>query len=282
MSPKSKRRSARVRTQTSRSWRLPALPISKPAAAGALSGVVFFLAILLAAPPLWSSVKTHPYFLLGSVEVDGNLRISDEEIIELAGVRAGQSLWDVSTRNVALRVAAHPWVQKARVRIEAAGKTVIEIDERKPMAIVRFDELHYVDRRGHVLGPLSREDSRNFPMITGLEQGTQRAFAPVALPRTAQLLRWCERRRTINDLSEVHVDREAGITLFPADVNVAVELGWGRWTEKLNRSARVFAAWQERLDRLAAIDVSLREMVIVRLRQEEKTEKRQARSGRRI
>jgi cell division protein FtsQ len=261
---------------------VPALPISKPAAAGALSGVVLFLVVVFAAPPIWSSVKTHPYFLIGSVEVEGNLRISDDEITALAGVRAGQSLWDMSARTIVFRVEAHPWVQKARVRIEAAGRTVIEVDERKPIAIVRFDELYYVDRRGHVLGPLNREDSRNFPMITGLEEGTQRAFAPVALPRTAQLLRWCERRRTINDLSEVHVDREAGITLFPADVNVAVELGWGRWTEKLNRSARVFAAWQERLDRLAAIDVSLPEQVIVRLRQEDKKQERQAKTGRRI
>jgi hypothetical protein len=133
-----------------------------------------------------------------------------------------------------------------------------------------------------VLGPLGSEDSRDFPMVTGLEQGAQRAFAPIGLPRTAQLLRWCERRGTIDQLSEVHVDREAGITMFPADVNIAVELGWGRWREKLSRSTRVFAAWQDRLDQLATVDVSFPEMVIVRLRDGRQVKERPAKSARRI
>jgi cell division protein FtsQ len=280
---KRSRRSKQSRDEAPRSWRLPTLSISKRAAAGALSGAALFLVVVIAAPPLWVWIKAHPYFVLTSVEVEGNLRTSDEEVVRLADIRPGQSLWDVSARSVAFRTETHPWIHKAEVRIEASGRVVIQVRERKPIAIVRFDELHYVDRRGHVLGTLNPEDSRNFPMITGLEKGAERAFAPVALPRTAQLLRWCERRGTIDELSEVHVDREAGITMFPADVSVAVELGWGRWREKLSRSARVFAAWQGRLDRLAAVDVSLPDTVIVRMRDGDGTTERQTKkSGRRI
>lgn len=270
MSGKRKRRAK----ETPRTWRLPALPISKQAAAGALSAIGLFVAVAIIVPPGWSWVKDHPYFLLSTVEVEGNLRTSDADVVGLAEIRPGQSIWDISARSVVFRVESHPWIQKAKMRIEASGRAVIEVRERKPMAIVRFDELHYVDRRGHVLGPLNPEDSRDFPMITGLEAGAERAFAPVALPRTAQLLRWCERRGTIETLSEVHVDRAAGITMFPADVNVAVELGWGRWREKLSRSARVFAAWEGRLDRLAAVDVSLPDTVIVRMRESEPTTER--------
>lgn len=282
MTSKRRRQTRRRQGQASVPWRLPALPISKQAAGGALSAVVLFAALVAVAPRAWSLVKSHSYFALTAVEVEGNLRTADDEIRELAGLQAGQSLWDVSARQVTFRLAAHPWIQRATVRIEAAGKVVIEVRERKPIAIVRFDELHYVDRRGHVLGQLGVEDSRNLPIITGFEHGEQRAFAPVALPRTAQLLRWCERRGTIDGLSEVHVDREAGVTMYPTDVNVAVELGWGRWREKLSRSARVFDAWRGRLDQLAAVDVSFPEMVIVRLRDNREASERPVASGRRI
>jgi cell division protein FtsQ len=241
-----------------------------------------FVAAAIALPPLWAWFKGHPFFALTSVEVEGNLRTSDDEVVRLAGIRPGQSIWDVSARSVVLRAETHPWIHRAEMRIEASGRAVIRVRERTPIAIVRFDQLHYVDRRGHVLGPLNPEDSRNFPIITGLEKDAQRAFAPVALPRTAQLLRWCERRGTIDQLSEVRVDREAGITMFPADVNVAVELGWGRWREKLGRSARVFTAWQGHLDRLVAIDVSLPETVIVRMRDGERKTGSETESGRRI
>jgi len=282
MTRRSRNRSRRARAQTKRSWRLPALPISKGAAAGGLSAIALFVVMLAAVPPLWTKVKAHPYFLVTSVEVEGNRRTPDDEILALAGVHPEQSMWDISARTIGLRVQAHPWVQRAKARVEASGRVVIEVRERKPIAIVRFDQLYYVDRRGHVLGPLVAEDSRNFPIITGLEEKAHRAFAPVALPRTAQLLRWCERRGTIDGLSEVHVDHDAGITMYPADVNVAVELGWGHWRDKLSRSARVFAAWQGRLDRLAAVDVSFREIVIVRMRDGQEMAERLPKSGRRI
>jgi cell division septal protein FtsQ len=167
-----------------------------------------------------------------------------------------------------MRLDTHPWIQRVTVRRELPGRLVIDVTERKPIAIVRFDELHFVDRRGHLLGPLGPEDNRNLPIITGLEEGADRAFAPVALPRTAQLLRWCERRGCIDDMSEVHIDRENGVTMFPMTARVAVQLGWGHWSEKLRRSARVLAAWEGQLDRLASIDVSFNEMVVVRLREQ--------------
>jgi cell division protein FtsQ len=191
-------------------------------------------------------------------------------------------VWDVSPNVVRTRLHTHPWIQRATVRRDGPGRIVIEVRERKPMAIVRFEELHYVDRRGHVLGVLAADDSRNLPMITGLEDDIHRAYAPVALPRIAQLLRWCERRGSIDELSEIHVDREEGVTMYPLENDVAVRLGWGRWREKLNRSARVFAAWKGRMEHLAGIDVSLPETVIVRPREDSEPAQRPAKAGRRI
>jgi cell division protein FtsQ len=245
--------------------RMARLP--RRAAAGAFSALMLTVALVAAAPYAAQWVRSHPYFLLQTIDVHGNRRLSKEAILEHIAVRVGESIWNFSARNLQMRLNAHPWIQRATVERELPARVVIRVTERNPIAIVRFEELHFVDRRGHVLGPLGPEDSRDLPIITGLEEGANRAFAPVALPRMAQLLRWCERRRCIDDMSEVHIDRENGVTMFPMAANVAVQLGWGRWSEKLKRSARVFAAWKGQLDRLASIDVSLAGMVVVRVRE---------------
>jgi cell division protein FtsQ len=261
---------------------MPSVPVSREVAFGAVSGLLLTVALVAAAPVVWSRATSHPYFVLTSLRVEGNLRITDAEVLAVAGARPGQSVWDMQPRRIEARLAAHPWIRRAQVRFEAPGRVVIEVHERKPVAIVRFAELNYVDRRGHVLGPLAPEDSRNLPIITGLEDGPQRAFAPVALLRVAQLLRWSERRAALDDLSEIHVDRQEGITMFPLEVNVSVRLGWGDWEEKLHRTSRVFAAWEGRLDRLAAIDVSVPEMVIVKMRSDGESHPRPEQRGRPI
>src|SRR5207253_2665587 len=110
------------------------------------------------------------------------------------------------------------------------------------------------------------DDSRDFPLITGIE-GTS-AFAPTAVHRALQLLRVCERIQCFDALSEVHVDRDRGVTVFPRRTAVAVVLGWGGWREKLTRSARVFAVWEGQVGRLAAVDVTLRDLVVVKLHEE--------------
>lgn len=263
-------------------WRLPRLPAPGRAAAGAFSGFLLAVVVVAGAPHVWTRVKAHPYFLLNSVAVEGNLRIADADVLALAGIQPGESVWDVSPTQVSARLGTHPWIQRATVRREGPGRIVIKVRERKPMAIVRFEQLYYVDRRGHVLGTLAADDSRNLPMITGLEGEIRRAFAPVALPRVAQLLRWCERRGSIDDLSEVHVDREDGVTMFPLENDVAVRLGWGRWREKLSRSARVFEAWKGRMEHLASVDVSLPATVVVRPREESEAVQRPAKAGRQI
>lgn len=234
---------------------------------GGVCALLLAGAVPVAVPRAVSWIKHHPYFLIDAIAIDGNRRLTDEQILDAARIAVGQSLWDLSLDRVRLRLENHPWILRARVHCRLPTRLAIDITERQPIAIVRFEELYYVDRRGRVLSALLAGDSRDLPVITGLEEGIGRAFAPLALPRAAQLLRWCERRGCGDEISELLIDREDGVTMFPMSHRIAVHLGWGRWSEKLRLSARVVSAWRGRLDEVAVIDVSFRERVIVRRRQ---------------
>ncbi len=237
---------------------------------GTLCAVALLLALWQVVPPAVDWIQTHPYFALTTVEIDGNRRLSRAEILDWVGVGAQASVWDVTPHRVRARLLAHPWIREARVRRDFPNRLALAVTERRPAAIVRLDGLQYVDRAGHLLGPLRGDDSRDFPVITGFDGPAQADFVAVGMHRALQLLRRCERLSCFDAVSEVHVDRETGLTVFPLRTAVAVVLGWGGWREKLARSARVFAAWEGQVGRLAAVDVSFRGLVVVKLREAER------------
>ena len=234
----------------------------------AACGMSLAVAVWYGVPRLVQAIIAHPYFALTSIQVEGNRRLSRAELLQWVGINQSTSVWQAAPDVVRMRLLAHPWIRRAYVQREFPNRLQVEIVERRPAAIVRLAELNYVDRSGRIMGPLRDGDSPDFPLITGLEDVQSSGFMPVAVHRALRFLRLCERMNCFDALSEVHVDRDRGITVFPLRTAVAVVLGWGSWREKLARSARVFAAWEGQVGRLAAVDVSFREMVVVKLHEE--------------
>jgi hypothetical protein len=124
--------------------------------------------------------------------------------------------------------------------------------------------------RGKVFARLEPSDARDHPYITGLtvaDLAGADAIGLRAIRRSLSLLRLAGRRGRV---SEIHVDRERGLTLLPVDPRIPVEVGWVDFPRRLARLGVV-------LDRLAGrqhdiVRVSLRfdDEVIVRVREPEK------------
>src|SRR5262249_47167834 len=152
-------------------------------AIGAACGLALAAALWYGAPLVVRWVTHHPYFALATVDLEGNRRLSRGEILQWIDVREGSSIWDAAPSCVRTRVVSHPWIQHASVQREFPNRLTITVHERRPVAIVRFETLNYVDRSGRVLGPLRGEDSRDFPLITGLEDGAAQSFHTLGVQR---------------------------------------------------------------------------------------------------
>jgi hypothetical protein len=156
-------------------------------------------------------------------------------------------------------------IARADVRREFPGRYEITVRERRPQAIVLFDEPFYVDRAGNVFGPLGRNHSLDFPVITGVRDSMAPGYRRWLLRRGLCLARLCDRVGCFGGVSEIHLDDELGPILYPITPAVPVVLGWGSWAGKIDRATRVLDQWQGREASLSNVDVRFRDQVVVRL-----------------
>ncbi|HVL49890.1 MAG TPA: FtsQ-type POTRA domain-containing protein [Actinomycetota bacterium] len=91
---------------------------------------------------------------LARFEVTGNSedRVSTDQVIRATGVKVGDQLVGISTREVGERLERLPWVRQARVERILPSTLRISVDERKASLVVHTNQGPYlVDDRGLVL-----------------------------------------------------------------------------------------------------------------------------------
>jgi cell division protein FtsQ len=230
----------------------------------------------VAAPPIVQAVRTHPYFAVRDVVIHHRGRLPAADLRTALGISGGESIWDVDPAAAVARLRARPWVRSASVRRELPDRVVVRVREYRPTAILVVGDaqpdLYYVASNGRIFASVGDTDGRDLPYITGLERADldgHDAFGPRAVHRALGLLRLVGREAVggIGPLSEVHADRDRGLTLLPVRPAIPLVLGWGALPQKLDRLARVLPLWAGRAAEVREVTCSFDDQVIVRLRE---------------
>lgn len=216
----------------------------------------------------WATVREHPYFAIKEVKIRGAGELLERGAL-LRWLHVGDSLsaWDASPSGWRRRLESHPLVAYAEVRREFPGRYEVTVRERRPQAIVLLDEPFYVDRAGNAFGPLGRNHSLDYPVITGVRDDMAPGYRRWLLRRGLRLVRLCDRIGCFTGVSEINLHPDLGPILYPPSPAVPIVLGWGSWVEKLQRANRVLRPWEGREADLLSVDVRFRDQVVVRLRE---------------
>ncbi len=144
-------RRARLRAHTvelSRTGRLPA----------------FVLSVGLAAILVVFAVSDD--FLVDNVVIRGNSIAYADTVVEHSGA-LGESIFQLSTHEVAESVARHPVVDSARVRVELPDRVVVNVVERVPALVWQTgDRAVLIDEHGWVL---AEGESEELPWVVELD-----------------------------------------------------------------------------------------------------------------
>jgi len=210
---------------------------------------------------------------IGEVRIMGCMNIVESELLDLAKVDFRSNLINLDLQEVSRRLAQHPWVEKAKVRRDFSGKAlIIEVQERIPRALILLDELYLMDRNGEVFKKADPGEKLDFPILTGLHLPEWKQKEPRAmelLQQAMELLDQMEGRKifTIQEVSEIHLSKKNGLTLYTLKGGVPIRLGSGDYGDKLNRLEKVLPDLRSKLQNVEYLALNYSKKVVVKMKE---------------
>lgn len=155
-------------------------------------------------------------FTVEEINISGNTKILDKEILKRSGLREGESSIFFFETSVEQNISKNPWVKSVSVTKEFPKKVSIEITEEAPYCLMLDEDgkAYYLSKEGRQLGPANFVEGLDFPVLIG--EGindpdlVKEALQLLELSSTSKVLNW-------GQISEVHLDSIYGINLFTID-----------------------------------------------------------------
>jgi cell division protein FtsQ len=127
-------------------------------------------ALFLGALSAYRWLRRAPQLALKSVTFRGLQHAGRGDLLRLAGLSLGQNLFDLEPGSLERAMAAHPWVDSARVVRQFPCSLLVWIKEHQPAAVVALGELYLIDGEGRPFKKVQHGDPTDLPLITGLQR----------------------------------------------------------------------------------------------------------------
>lgn len=212
------------------------------------------------------------YFGVEQIEIINLQRLEADDIIAESNIKGGDNIFRMDLEAIGRKIEENPWVAKAEVSRVFPRQIVIRITERDARAIINLGYLYYVDKNAEIFKVLSAEDRLDYPIVTGIDRDflLDRPDEGKKLLKNAMdvIDRLAERTIfSLDQISEVHVDRDNSIVLTTFRAGVPVQLGFRGYANKLDRLERIYHELEPKLPMLTGIDLNVTDRVIVKIDQ---------------
>jgi cell division protein FtsQ len=133
------------------------------------AGAVVVLALVVVGVGGWLVVNS-PVFSVRHIRVLGNITLSADEVISLAGVSEGENLFRLAPGDMEEALQRNPWVAEVTVEREWPSTLVLHLTERTPVGWARGSDGHrvLVAGDGTVLSAMERKPHQ-LPSLGSLE-----------------------------------------------------------------------------------------------------------------
>lgn len=109
------------------------------------------------------------FFKVETIEVAGNLRYTEEQVLEVAGIEYGENMFLLNKYAIADRITQQlPYVQSVRPWRHWPNTIVIQIEEGEAVALVATaEDAWLISAEGKLLERLGPDGGEGYPRITG-------------------------------------------------------------------------------------------------------------------
>lgn len=193
-----------------------------------------------------------PWFCVGEVQISGLQHLERREILNLLMVPRGMGMLDFKVSDLAVRLKAHPWIESSRVRLGMPGRIVVDVVERKPLAVIQADDLLLLDAKGRLFVKTTLESNPGLLLVNGfygmnLKEGDfigRGAFE--AIQGLLGALNRLKDRIPLDRFAECQWRSGTGFILVAAQRGVPIQLGADNFEVKLERLQRVWEVLESR------------------------------------
>jgi cell division septal protein FtsQ len=209
----------------------------------------------------YTQLLANPSFRVRDIQIQGCGKIAKESLLSLASLEGMPNLFTVRVKDIGKRLESHP-IEAVGVRKVFPNRIMIEVQERKPIAIIQLEDLYYIDAKGVIFARVGDGDRYNYPIVTGLNREAldrEPEETKQSITKAMELLLMAEKERVdpLEDISEIHLEKIFGIQCFTKAGGVRVDMGWDDFGEKLKRVSTVWADLQKR--KISAVSIDCRD-----------------------
>ena len=150
-----------------------------------LRNVLIFLLVSLAV----GLVIRGTVFTVRAAQVSGNVRMSDEAILQEAGVSLGMNMFELNESDVARRINANRYLSFEKLRMDWPDGVTLFVTERVPSAYVKaYGMLYTLAGDGKVLEESGDIDAAlALPEVRGLQEGSVNVGRKIVSESSARL-----------------------------------------------------------------------------------------------
>jgi cell division protein FtsQ len=222
-------------------------------------------------------VSHSPRFNLARIDVRGNHKVSEKEILEKAKTPLGTNIFRIDLGRIKEFVKEEKRIRDVEVIRKLPNSILIQVEEKKPALWINLPDGLYGLSQDQEIIPLEEEDfKRDLPLVGGLtslpvfgkqNQGAEtytrwtNMKADLALDFYETLLE--EDLNFMEIVSEIDLCDENNLILYLVPWGTQVNMGKGGLRKKLRR-LRAILHYEEKPEYLACIDLRFKDQVVLR------------------
>jgi cell division protein FtsQ len=217
----------------------------------------------------YRALLSSPLLQVTRIQVNGCQQLEPQAVIQQAKIPSGVNILALDLDGVRERLTQHPWIAAAAISREIPDRIRIEIEERKPVALVKGHQFYLADQQGACFARAAPNEHKGLPIITGLDPET--LSSGCNLPREftvllENLFRETQLKLPWRLISEIRWDRNAGLSFFTARGGIQVDLGSEDYGIRIAKLEKVLRYLEKKglQAQLRGIDLSHGNRVFVR------------------
>lgn len=175
------------------------------------------------------------------IVVTGCQRLSEQEILDISGIKPGVNILSINLSTAKQRILNHPWVAKASISRIIPSELHIRIEEEEPLALLEISDgtAFLVNQSGQIFKQADGSDGDFRPRITGLDN---RDLPAPGWPDTPSFQAAMEMFRLFREtgpptlsnipVNHIRMDPHIGATVYLGTEERAIVMGFGQYREK--------------------------------------------------